>query len=103
MNAVYGKVKEFIEENGDRYQLCQIEDILDISEETLLEILRQLKEDNVIAEKHHFETGCLNKRICSDCFQPMEHEDTLLEETSESEIRYKYVYRCPECFKKEIY
>lgn len=103
MNSTYEKVKLFIEDNGDHYYLCEIEDILDIDEETLLEILRELKKDNIVTEDHYFETGCLNNRICADCFEPMEHEDTKLEETPEGNIQYKYIYRCHKCFKKEYY
>ena len=86
LDAIYEKVKLFIEDNGDNYYLCEIEDLLDVNEETLLEILRELKKENIITEDHYFETGCLNNKICSNCFEPMEHEDTELEETPEGEI-----------------
>lgn len=99
----YEKVKSFIQENGDYYYLCEIEDILGIDEESLLEILRELKKDNIITEDHYFETGCLDNRICSDCFEPMKHEDTQLEETPSGEIQYKHIFRCHNCLKKEYY
>jgi hypothetical protein len=103
LDAIYEKIKLFIEENGDHYYLCEIEDIIGVNEETLLEILRELKKDNIITEDHYFETGCLNNKICSDCFEPMEHEDTELEETLEGEMQYKHIYRCHKCLKKEYY
>lgn len=103
LDSVYEKVKVFIEDNGDHYYICEIGDILEIDEETLLEILKELKNENIITEDHFFETGCLNNRICSDCFEPMEHEDTECEETSNGEIKYKYIYRCHKCLKKEYY
>ena len=103
MDAIYEKVKLFVEDNGDNYYLCEIEDILGVDEETLLEILRKLKKDNIITEDHYFETGCLNYRICPDCFETMEHEDTELEESSEGAIIYKHIYRCHKCLKKEYY
>lgn len=46
--------------SNDHYYLCEIEDILGIDEETLLEILRELKKDNIITGDHYFKTGCLN-------------------------------------------
>ncbi|MBI5680671.1 MAG: hypothetical protein HZC47_07260 [Methanobacterium sp.] len=103
MDSDYEKVKLFIEENGDEYYLCEIEDILGINEETLLEIFKELKKDNIITENHYFETGCLNNKICADCFEPMEHEDTKLEEDSKGDIQYKHIYRCHKCLKKEYY
>ena len=103
MNSVYEKVKSFIEDNGDHYYLCEIEDILNVDEETLLGILRELKKDNILTEDHYFETGCLNDKICSDCFEPMEHEETEFEEIYNGKIQYKHIYRCHNCLKKEYY
>lgn len=103
MDSVYEKVKSFIEENGDHFYLCEIEEILDVDEESLLEILKDLKKDNIITEDHYFETGCLINRICSYCFEPTEYEDMELEETSDGKIKYKHIYRCHNCLKKEYY
>ncbi len=103
LDQIYEKVKSFIEDNGDEYYLCEIEDILGVDEETLLRVLQQLKSDNIITEEHFFETGCVNNRICTDCFEPMEHEDTKLQETPEGDIQHIHVYRCHKCFKKEYY
>lgn len=103
LDSDYEKVKLFIEDNGDEYYLCEIEDILGIDEETLLEIFRELKKDNIITKDHYFESGCLNNKICSDCFESMEHEDTKLEEDSKGDIQYKHIYRCHKCLKKEYY
>lgn len=89
--------------SNDHYYLCEIEDILGIDEETLLEILRELKKDNIITGDHYFKTGCLNNRICSDCFEPMDHEDSEIEETPNGKIQYKHIYIGHNCLKKEYY